>query len=422
MKKEKWMLGEIEKWQSEEIINTETAEILRKRYEPKKNTSFLIILFSVIGTLFIGMGVILIGANNWWYRLPVAMRTVIAFLPLIASQALAVYVFKRRMDSTALREGSAILNMAGVFSSIAIVGQIFHLPGDFTNYIFICGILSMPTMLVMNAVSPLIIYYWTVLNGGLCLGNEWELSGTLIFFAVGACFAVYNFRSENGKSVYLSWLTLVSGFILLISSSIMGDADPMLILFSYFALFLSISPLWEKAGQSFRITGTLGTLILLAICTYSWCWEFTPDFDDMTAAFITAVLVAGALYFAFADYRKNRKLNILLAAGIFAIAMRTVWLCAGLTDSTSAVVFSVLFNMVMFASGIYFIWDGTKNVNLVSANVGMVTVCTWLIMRFFDSDMSLAVRGVAFLVLGVGFLLFNLRLIKIKKNTKEETV
>jgi len=66
--------------------------------------------------------------------------------------------------------------------------------------------------------------------------------------------------------------------------------------------------------------------------------------------------------------------------------------------------------------------ENTKNVNLVSANVGMVTVCTWLIMRFFDSDMSLAVRGVAFLVLGVGFLLFNLRLIKIKKNTKEETV
>jgi len=422
VKKEKWMLGEIEKWQSEEIINAETAGILKKRYEPKKNTGFLIILFSVIGTLFIGMGVILIGANNWWYSLPVAMRTAIAFLPLVASQALAIYVFKRRMDSTAFREGSAILNMAGVFSSIAIVGQIFHLPGDFTNYIFVCGILSMPTMLVMKAVSPLIIYYWTVLNGGLCLGNEWELAATLTFFAIGAVFAVCNFRSENGKSVYLAWLTLVSGFILLISSSIMGDGEPVILLFSYFALFLAISPMWEKAGQAFRITGTIGTLVMLAICTYGWCWEFVSEFEDITVALMTIVLVAGALYFAFADYRKNRKLNILLIAGIFAIAVRIVWLFAGLTGDISCTVFSVLFNIVMFATGIYFIWDGTKNVSLVSANVGMVTVCTWLVMRFFDSDMSLAVRGVAFLVLGIGFLLFNLRLIKIKKNAKEETV
>ena len=94
MKKEKWLLNEIDRWQSEEIINEETADTLRGMYIRKKSVNVLMILFSVIGSVLIGMGIVLVSANNWWYSLPVSVRTFIGFLPLLVSQGLVFYVFK----------------------------------------------------------------------------------------------------------------------------------------------------------------------------------------------------------------------------------------------------------------------------------------------------------------------------------------
>ena len=44
---------------------------------PKKSISFLIVLFSIIGSLLIGMGIVLVSANNWWYSLPIFVKTFI---------------------------------------------------------------------------------------------------------------------------------------------------------------------------------------------------------------------------------------------------------------------------------------------------------------------------------------------------------
>jgi len=41
-------------------------------------------------------------------------------------------------------------------------------------------------------------------------------------------------------------------------------------------------------------------------------------------------------------------------------------------------------------------------------------------MRFFDSEMSLGIRGVVFILLGIGFLGFNSYLVRMRKKAKEE--
>ena len=50
MKKEKWLLKEIESWQTSEIVNEETANKLKSMYQPKKSIGLLIVLFSIIGS------------------------------------------------------------------------------------------------------------------------------------------------------------------------------------------------------------------------------------------------------------------------------------------------------------------------------------------------------------------------------------
>ena len=119
MKKEKWLLKEIDTWQEKEIITGETADTLRSMYQPKKSINVLIVLFSIIGSLLIGMGIVLVSANNWWYALPIGVRAFIGFMPLVISQLIVFYVYKNKMESTAFRESSALLNVAGVSISLA---------------------------------------------------------------------------------------------------------------------------------------------------------------------------------------------------------------------------------------------------------------------------------------------------------------
>ena len=58
MKKEKWLLKEIDNWREQDIVNEELAKTLRNMYQPKRGISILMILFSIIGSLLIGMGIV----------------------------------------------------------------------------------------------------------------------------------------------------------------------------------------------------------------------------------------------------------------------------------------------------------------------------------------------------------------------------
>lgn len=64
MRKEKWLLNEIDLWIQDNLISEETASVLKDRYSSGKNLNLLMVLFSVIGALLIGTGIILIGAKN----------------------------------------------------------------------------------------------------------------------------------------------------------------------------------------------------------------------------------------------------------------------------------------------------------------------------------------------------------------------
>lgn len=419
MKKEKWILSEIDKWQEAEIIGADTAEVLKKRYEPKKNMRVLTILFSIIGTLLIGMGVILIGAHNLWYMLPLAARAGIAFLPMLLSQGFMCYVLRKKMKSTSFRESAAILNMAGVFATIAWIGQIFHLPSDFTNYIFICGVLSLPAMLLMRAVCPLPIYYWTVINGGLFIEEAFAVPVSVLLFAVGAWYAVSHFKEESGKSAGLAELTAIAGFVFLLVASLVFPCDPTLLLFAYFSLLILSSFLWKRAGQAMMGVGTLGVLVLMTLFIIVWFWEYEPEYESVPLLVLTILLVAGNVFFALWRYLKQQLTATSLM--IFsAVILRSLWTCFGLSGDAAAFVFMILFNLLLLAMGIVFIWDGVKNIKLLSANAGILCVFTSITVRFFDSEMSLGIRGLIFVVLGIGFLLFNLYLARMKKQAKED--
>ena len=60
---------------------------------------------------------------------------------------------------------------------------------------------------------------------------------------------------------------------------------------------------------------------------------------------------------------------------------------------------------------------GIRAGRVYEANLGMLVIAILAIARFFDSDLEFVVRGVAFIAIGLGFLVTNLVVFKRRART-----
>jgi len=422
MKKEKWLLQEIDAWQQLELVDPETSKVLKDRYEQsaKKGNNFLIIMFSIIGALLIGTGIILISAKNW-YDYPVFLRTAIAFLPLVASQGLAVFVVKRKYHSVAWREAVAIFSTASVFASMALVYQIFHISDSFGLYILRCGLLSLPMIYILNAASPLIVYYWTVLNwAALNTDAKRNMLILLLLLAAGGLFVFLQRKKADARLLYMIWITVIAGFAAVIIAGISAEVYPLLVIFGYFALLLSFEELPPEMLAPFKVIGTIGSLAIIAILTYKDVWSYIIEgLDDVYGYTMIGILLLAALVFAVRTFKRDKLKFSLAVTAIALCVLCCFWENISDMGFYYPLIPAIISNIVLLGLGVGFIVHGAKNVRLLTTNTGMAAICALIVMRFFDSEMDILWRGVVFVGLGVAFLLVNLKILSVKKRQKE---
>ncbi len=85
-------------------------------------------------------------------------------------------------------------------------------------------------------------------------------------------------------------------------------------------------------------------------------------------------------------------------------------------DASSSFVAQALFNLYLLALGVLVFWGGVSRDDLIAANGGMSILALLFIGRFFDADLNLALRGVVFIVIGLGFLTANILFIRRRKS------
>jgi len=72
----------------------------------------------------------------------------------------------------------------------------------------------------------------------------------------------------------------------------------------------------------------------------------------------------------------------------------------------------VLMNLYMLGLGVALITLGVRDRRLGVVNLGLLVTATLILARFFDADMSFVVRGLAFIAVGIGFLVTNILLVR----------
>ena len=406
MTKEKFIQTELNRWKEERLITEEQYSELSGRY-PVKDGLSLMVVFSILGALFVGGGIILLLARNW-SNLPLLAQSILSFLPLAVSQGICVFVFFKRYGSAAWREGAALFNVLCVYASMALAGRVFHLPSDMDMYFTVCAFLGLPAIYLFKASSPVLIYlasiiaaYWGNYNPGLLFGVLlWAPVLPVIFYNIIK-------RRDTPGGTYTGWVSGVSWIVFtIILMDILDTYDfgIVLMLLSCFTLLYGLD-LWFYPGggnygkRPYLVLSMIGMVSLLEIFSLATGIRV----DDEYLFYI--VIAAETVMFGLAIIKRKIR-GILRISGAVVILLFTVLFFLTVKFDTESLIHWGSIALLIYLS-VVFIVKGINRLSYPLSNLGMFIIVLTAVIQFFSGDHSFLVKGLSFIITGAGFFAVN---------------
>lgn len=425
-----WLYRELPSLMNEGVLTAEAAEKLRAYYGEIKESSkkrIALIAFSALGASLVGLGIILLFAHNW-DELSRSVRTVFSIAPMVLGQTLAGWTLVKKKDSVAWREGSAIFLALAIGSSISLVAQTYHISGDAGRFFLTWMLLTVPLVYLLDASSPALFYLWGMTTWA---GIRQDEAGHALFFWPLAALIVPHFVQavkENRysvRSIILAWG--ISICLCVATGLAMEHALPGLWIVNYSGLFAVLflagshwfgeaPTVWQRP---FQTVGVAGIAVLAFLFTYKWPWQgigwqhyrSSAEYHVVAAMFdyvLAAALLLFTLFLVISRVRTHG--TTMLLFGMLPVVSALCFVVIGFGADVSFAM--ILFNVYLFSLGIVTTTTGIRNLHLGTVNAGMLILSALIIARFFDSELGFVIRGVAFIIVGIGFLLTNWMIIR----------
>jgi len=418
----RWLAERLSEWEREGIVTADGARLLRERYAAEPRGGLAQVIVGAVGALLIGTGLIAVLAYNW-DEFPRSVRLMLALGPLAAAQAASWWVLGRGDAARPwMREAAGLGQTLAVGAALALVSQIYHLPGEWTDLVFWSCVLALPLAWVMRSTAVAIAYLvgiavWAIARAGSPigladaadvriwyplllagilplwpgpgLGERPAPGGRLVLAATAlagllavAANAALRPQAPDGTFFWLAMLT--SAVVLLFPLDRRGLAEPL-------------------AGKPEVLLGGLALVGQALVATYEdparglmagvgpalelpWCW----------------ILLAVVAAFAAVAVRQGRFATLAVAAlAIVPLVARPL-----APPEAGGWPVAIAYSLVLLATAIALItleFVGLQG----AARIGAALITILVILRMADADLSLLVKGVAFIVIGCGFLAFN---------------
>ncbi len=424
-----WLYRELPKLVDQGLIPAESAERIKEYYGSggiKTGSRTFLVIFGVIGALLVGLGIILILAHNWpqltkLYRLSISMGF------LVAAQIAAGSVLWFKKDSMAWREATATILMLMVGSAFALVGQTYHLIEDTDAFLLTWMLLSLPLVYLMNSASVAVLYsigitIWAF-SSYFDSGKQiiWVLFSLIIPYYRGL---LKNHRYAN-TTVTFSWVILIC-FYFCFGAAFARYLDHLSILIygSLFTLPYIAAGLWFSGHHQgwpmpFKAIGLAGSVGLTFLLTFNDVWRHitvdkgTVPFAVYLSALGLVVAVAGGSLML-----KKRKSQGIWQFSFIPCVMGFAYILRFF--DISGIGATVIMNGYMLWLSVSVIAVGVREQRIGVVNLGMLMIAILIVARFFDIDLSFIVRGVAFVLVGIGFLVANVILVRRKAGWRND--
>lgn len=429
----RWLRSQLPELIAGGIISSESAEAIDRHYQAAESraTNFGFVILAVIGSAMVSAGTILLIAHNW-DDLSRPTRCLLAFLPLVAAQALGFFVLWRRNDSPAWRESIAIFNVAAVATAISLVSQTYQIQGSFADFMKIWLLLSIPMVYLFRANFGALAYIigsavWVVSKGGWSFDRPGEMFFWILLLLVMPFYGGIIRQSRTGWTFrVLSMALIAAGAIGLAVTVDFTDCDVGGVAFAgFFATVYLAGMVWPEDGSSslnvLSVIGGIGVAATAVVLSFEETWHLRAasawpglSVEQSIAVGIALFFPAAAIGLAAWGFARG-KVFYSLSAACIPIVAALARLIAGLapeldrsSDNRYAFVAAVLFNLYALVLGIELLARGIRVGSVTRANFGLLVIAALALARFFDSDLSFVARGIGFIAVGAGFLIANM--------------
>ncbi|MCX7871752.1 MAG: DUF2157 domain-containing protein [Verrucomicrobiae bacterium] len=434
----KWLLEQLPDLVSQGVIPADTAEKLRKHYsdvESGKDRAkrIAIILFSIIGSALIGGGIILLLAHNW-DQLSRPLRAIVSITPLLLTQILGLWLILRDKLTTAWREGIGTFQTLALGSAIALVSQTYHLGGDLDEFLLTWSLLSLPLAYILKTTFTILLYLVGV-TVWVCATQQLSLQKFMFFplMALSIPFLYITIREKNKyhPRAMLSVLSFIITFVI----GTFVVLNPVFKMYSFnFGWYLVIFSIvfltgmrWynEKQtifGSPVQTIGASAILMISITLNFRDFWEHLFSYYGYSPfslskyfenqEFYTIRCIELILCVAFLSVYLILWLNCILKKSlieiIFGLAPIVFIIAWNLTTNNNSILASAMFTLYLVITGLIILAKGLQQRQMIMVNFGMLIISTVIIIKFMETDISFVYRGLAFITIGIIFLLINL--------------
>ena len=390
--------NQIKKWLSEGKISEEQANMMLAEnsaaIKDKSGNRFLSVI-SVLGSVFLGVGIIWIVASNWD-----GIPDIIKIIGLLGSTCGLVYLgYEIGFNKESFpRTGHSLVLLGAILfgASIFLIAQIYNIEANSSNLLLIWLIGIIPLIYIFQShlitfLSCIVFCFW--FNDFLLIGyDEFDpLRISLIIF----------FYQTFG-----------------------------LLLFSIGSLHYFLVR-YAKVARAFRLIGIYLAIIVLFAFTFRFAFsglsEIISDLTVHPIMISSFYLLICILFGINLKYNPSRSKTNFLENSI-ALTILTVIFALNLTiESTNYyTLFWLLFNVLFIGLIIVLFRIGYDRRDMKLVNIASSTAFIFIIFKFFDIFSNLLYNGIAWMVFGVillsGSIIFEKKRRKIRDNFGQENL
>ncbi len=427
------LLKDLPELVSANIISGDTARQITNYYEKKHQASpnRQLLIFGILGALLVGTGVLFIVANQWDQFSQFA-KTTCAFLLLIIPQLFCAYVMVKKAEKIVWKEIAAILLFFAVGANISLVSQIYHITGDASSFMMTWMVLTVPLIYLLDAsalslayIFMCMIFAMTAKNSGT-FPNEEHLFWILFALPLPHYYQILRKSPASILFILHNWMipyVLTQTFFILSHQAHMLMHPAYIFLFAVF-YFIGERPFFNSRPllqNGYLVFGLAGTIISLLVMTFKSNWKDLTDpvyhFSNIivTPEFAGCVILFVLATFLLFKRNKGKKWGEWVMMDITYLLFLILFLL-GFQATTLTV---ILINLMVLVFGLILLREGAKQTHLGVVNLGMLIIALLAICRSLDSDLTFVVKGILFVLVGIGFFAANWLMIKKRKENED---
>lgn len=379
-------------------IENEQLERIESEYltEGNKNNA-LMLTFALFGILFVGLGIISIFAFNW-SLIPKGGKTIIAFIPLLIAQALLYWKWKTEGSKIWIQSLCLGVGIAFIFA-VGLIYQVYQISMGLDVILLITFVMMLPVIYLFNAYYLAllcvvgILYYSTYIDQ-----LYYSLLVALIVPFYIKCLKDKEHVPHTLSLAILIWIIQFTYLTLKLF-----EANHPVIYLLLFIIFTRINwnPIFRKVGLFCFYFASFTLIIVQDIPT------FTTYIEGV--AILLILLALGYFAYRSKDMEANKE-SILFLIQPLLIGVGAL--------SEFNIRFAILFDVYILSMVVRLIVMGSKEKDLGGMRRGSILLCIFIIIKLSTSNFPLIIKGVSFLLIGIAFLVANIKIVKGLEETR----